>query len=123
MSADDLAAASTIEVEQRPFAEDQLVFTWTVTNDPDDREARDRVRDQALLILQAAKLSGLSYGSVLLIANAAVRDTGGRKSVVTAVRAKYTRELVQATDFTKVAPNTIFKLPDDKPAEIDPHFA
>ncbi|WP_432841136.1 hypothetical protein [Dactylosporangium sp. CA-092794] len=122
MSADDLAAASTVAVEQRPAAQNQLVFTWTVSSDPDDTEARDRVREQALLILQQAKLSGLPYGSVLLIANASVRDSSGRKTQVAAVRAKYSRALVLGTDFTKVSPADVFKLPDDKPAEIDPHF-
>jgi hypothetical protein len=123
LSATDPVAASTLAVEQRPFAGNQLVFTWTASDDPKDTGAKARVRAQALVILEQARHSGLSYGSVLLMASAVVSDAGGRKTEVVAVRAKYTRALVLRTDFTKVSPANVFKLPDDKPAEIDPHFA
>jgi hypothetical protein len=123
LGADDPIAASTLIVQQRPFAGNQLVFTWTASDDPADPEAKARVRAQALTLLQQARRSGLSYGSVLLSANAVVRDATGRKTEVVAVRAKYTRALVLRTDFTKVSPADVFKLPDDKPAQLDPHFA
>jgi hypothetical protein len=118
----DPIAASTLTVEQRPSAANQLVFKWTASDDPADTTAKARLRAQALIILEQARHCGLSYGSVLLMAGAMVGDANGRKTEVVAVRAKYSRALVLRTDFTTVSPADVLKLPDDKPAEIDPHF-
>jgi hypothetical protein len=120
---DDAVAAGTLSLEQRPFAGNQLVFKWTTSDNPDDAEAKDRLRTQSLAILDQARQSGLQYGSVLLMASAIVKSDAGRKSEVTAVRAKYTRALVLKTDFTKLAAADVYKICDDKPAELDPHFA
>ena len=120
---ENAVAGATMAVEQRASAAGQLVFKWTASSDPGDEQAAAGLRAQALIVLQQAKLSGLAYGSVLLIAGATVYDRTGRKTEVVAVRAKYTRGLVLRTDFTAVDPARVFELPDDKPAELDPHFA
>ncbi|MFI5910491.1 hypothetical protein [Dactylosporangium sp. NPDC051541] len=120
---ENAVAGATMTIEQRASAAGQLVFKWTASNDPGDEQAAAGLRAQALVILQQAKLSGLAYGSVLLIAGATVHDRTGRRTEVVAVRAKYTRGLVLRTDFTTVDPKTVFTLPDDKPAELDPHFS
>lgn len=123
LAGEDAIASASLTIEQRAFAGGQLVFKWTSSNNPEDETAPAGLRAQSLVILQQAHLSGdLSFDSVLLIASAMVFDASGRKTEVIAVRAKYSRKLVLATDFTTVSQADVFRLPDDKPAELDPHF-
>ncbi len=120
---EDAIAGASLTIEQRESAGGQLVFKWTSSNNPEDEAAPAGLRSQSLALLQQAHLSGgLPFGSVLLIASAMVFDANGRKTEVIAVRAKYSRGLVLATDFTTVSLSGVFLLPDDKPAELDPHF-
>jgi len=122
LATENAVAGASLAIEQRQFAGGQLVFKWTTSNNPGDEAAPAGLRSQALAILEQARVSGLPYDSVLLIASAMVYDASGRKTEVIAVRAKYTRALVLRTDFTRVSPAQVFQLPDDKPAEIDPNF-
>lgn len=116
------AVASSVAVEQRSAAEDQLVVTWTVSTNVDDTTAPTRLRIDIIELLRVVKLSRLSYGSVLLVAHGAVLNELGQYTDSQVVRAKYSRELVAATDFTSVAPGRILSMPDDKPAEIHPAY-
>lgn len=115
------ADSASVTVEQRPFAENQLVLTWTVNTVLDDDTAPLRVREDAIELLRIAKTCTLTYGSILLIAQGTVTD-GGASRKVQAIRAKYSRALVLRTDWTTVPPARIFTLPDDKPAEIFPFY-
>ncbi|MBB5867089.1 hypothetical protein F4553_000468 [Allocatelliglobosispora scoriae] len=121
-AADPGAAAGTLTVEQRPAAENQLVITWTVNTDPSDTTARARVRLDAIALLQAVKGVSMGYGTVLLIATGAVLDKNGIETEAKVVRAKYSRQLIARTDFTKVSPEQVLALPDDKPADIHPAY-
>jgi hypothetical protein len=118
----DPAAAASMALDQRPSAENQLVVTWTVSKDPDDASAKTRVRREAITLLATVRRHVSSYGSVLLIADASVRDASGRMVDAKVVRAKYSRTLIERTDFALVSIDKIFILPDDKPAEIYPSF-
>jgi hypothetical protein len=122
LRAENPLAAGTVTVEQRRSAENQLVVTWTVSDNPDDPGAKQRVRLDAIRILTVAKQATIPYGSVLLVANAPVRGTGGNRMDVQVVRAKYTQVLIRKTDFATVPPDKVLTLPDDKPAEIHPSF-
>lgn len=123
LAAEDAIAGASLTIDQRQSADGQLVFKWTSSNNPEDETAPAGLRAQSLAILQQVHLSGgLPFGSVLLVASAMVFDASGRKTEVIAVRAKYSRALVLTTDFTTVPPASVFQLPDDKPAELDPHF-
>jgi hypothetical protein len=114
--------AGSLTVERRAAAGDQLIITWTVTDDPADRSAPERVRDNIIEVLRVVKTSTLSYGSVLVIAYGAVSGKGGSSTDAQVVRAKYSRTLIKRTNFGAVSPERILRLPDDKPAEIHPAY-
>jgi hypothetical protein len=116
------ADAGGLKVEQRKAAENQLIVTWTVSTDPGDRDARKRVRVDIIELLRVVKTVTFAYGTVLCIANGAILDAHGKKIDAQVVRAKYSRALVQRTDFATVGVEQILKLPDDKPAEIVPAY-
>jgi hypothetical protein len=110
-----------VKVSQKSAAGDQVVVSWTVSDDPNDRGARERVRENCRQILAIVKADDAGFGSVLLMATGAVLVEGKRK-VSIVVRAKYTRPLVLATDWPTVPTARILLLPDDKPAVIDPAY-
>ncbi|GII23269.1 hypothetical protein Pme01_28660 [Planosporangium mesophilum] len=114
----DPAAAASMKLDVRPAAGNQLVVTWTVSRDPGDAAAKNRLRREAIAALAAAKPHLSSYGSVLLIADATVRDATGQLTDASVLRAKYSRALIQRTDFAQLSIDRVFTLPDDKPAEI-----
>jgi hypothetical protein len=122
LAADDPLAAGSLRLDQRPAAQNQILVTWTTSTDPDDPAARTRVRQEAVTILATIHDHPSTYGSVLLTAIGAVRDASGHKVVTKVVRAKYSHALVDRTDFHRVPVDTVFALPDDKPAEISPSF-
>jgi hypothetical protein len=119
---DPNAVATSLTVEQRPYAGNQLVINWIVSTSPHDTTAPARVRVDIIELLRVVGTSSLSYGSVLLIAQGAVRNERGYGTDTQVVRAKYSRELVKRTDFAAVAPGRILSMPDDKPAEIHPAY-
>lgn len=118
----DPAAGTGVTLDVRPSAGNQLVVEWTVSRDPDDPAAKTRLRQEAIAVLAAVRPQASPYGSVLLIADATARDGTGHAVGTKALRAKYSRALIQRTDFTAVSLDRILTLPDDKSAVIDPAF-
>lgn len=113
---------SSLGVEQLSYADNQLVITWTVSVDPNDQTAPQRVRGNAITLLRRLKESSPSYSSVVLLAYGAVLDQHGAKTNAQVVRAKYSQGLVSRTDFGAVSPDQVLKLPDDKPADVHPSY-
>lgn len=111
-----------VEISQKIDAGNQVIVSWVVNTDPRDIDARDNVRQDAVKILAVVKASGVDHGSVLLAATGAVLQDE-KKKVTVVVRAKYTKNLVQSTNWLLVSPDLIFTLCDDKPAIIAPSFA
>ncbi|MGW2932469.1 hypothetical protein ACWDA7_11540 [Streptomyces sp. NPDC001156] len=107
---------------QQPSAGNQIAVTWTVADDPTDKRARDRARSDALNILQAVHESSLDYDSVLLIINASMPDEYGATTIGKVVRAKYSRSLMRSTSLTRLSSEEVFRIADDKPAEIRPLY-
>ncbi|MGW9023095.1 hypothetical protein ACWGQ5_02420 [Streptomyces sp. NPDC055722] len=107
---------------QQPSAGNQIAVTWTVADDPTDKRARDRARSDALNVLQAVHESSLDYDSVLLTINASMPDEYGATTIGKAVRAKYSRSLMRSTSLTRLSSEEVFRIADDKPAEIHPLY-
>jgi hypothetical protein len=108
-------------VSQKAAAGNQVLVRWTVNLAAPDPGARARVRTDAIKILALVKATKIHYGSVLLLATGASL-VKGKKKVSIVVRAKYTRSLVRDTNWAKVSPDAILRMPDDKPAVIAPAY-
>lgn len=117
---DHLAPATGLRLEQRPAARNQLVIGWTTSTD--DANRRTRIRAQVLAVLTAVKRSKLTYGSVLLMIHGEVESKSSSATTVQLVRAKYSRQRIAGTDFSRVRADRVFDLVDDKAAELHPRI-
>jgi hypothetical protein len=104
-------------LSQKSAAGDQIIVRWTVGSQWPDPGARRRVRVDALTVLALVRSSRIRYGSVLLLATGTSMVKGKRK-VSIVVRAKYTEKLLRETDWSRVSPDAVLGMCDDKPAVI-----
>lgn len=115
----DVTAAATLELELRPYAQNQLVITWTATTAGTDKPG-GLVREEVKTVLTHARTIGMNVSSVLVIVHGAITSDSGVGSIAQLVRAKYSERLVKGTNWSSVAASEVLGMVDDKAAELHP---
>jgi hypothetical protein len=112
-------AAPATQVAIKAAAGNQLQIEWVAGVTWPDPQAQLHVREHVRTILDVVQHSRVRYGTVLLLAigPTTVRGSDTRTTSIV-VRAKYSHALVERTDWTKVPPQDVLGLCDDKRAVI-----